>query len=86
MKRTAKAENVMIPSDRNKIIEIATLLGCEVKEKKGSIIMGDRRFTFNAAGEIVKIQDVKWSGDGSCKYITLAEDKTHKAEKTKEFA
>ena len=62
-------------TDKQKIIKIAELFGDNYRESKKSVTVKPwgRRFTFNEAEEIVKIQDVFYPKNSKQHYKTIGE-------------
>jgi len=60
-------------TDRDKLITIGTMLGCQVVAKEKILVLAGRRYSFNNQEEIVKIQDIVHSPTKGYKYRTLAE-------------
>ena len=60
-------------TDKQKIIKIAELFGDNYRESKKSVTVKPwgRRFTFNEAEEIVKIQDVFYQESGKVYYKVI---------------
>jgi hypothetical protein len=61
-------------SDKDKLVALGTMLNCQVTEKGRTLILSGRRYTFNDADEIVKVQDIIHSPAKGFKYRTLAKD------------